>query len=74
MRGKLNWAAGGSQPHAVVTVGKEPYAWHDEGFHAKSMNDLVIYELHVGDFSPEGTFKGVTERLDYIRDPGRDSH
>ena len=25
--------------------------------------DLVIYELHVGTFSPEGSFDGVTRRL-----------
>ena len=30
----------------------------------------MIYELHVGDFSPEGTFNGVTQKLDYIRDLG----
>src|SRR5262249_5573124 len=31
---------------------------------------LVIYELHVGTFSPAGTFTGVTERLEYLRDLG----
>lgn len=67
---KLRWQPGSPQPHAIVTVGKSPYVWGDEGFGAKRMNELVIYELHVGDFSPEGSFKGVTEKLDYIRDLG----
>ncbi|MET0917839.1 MAG: alpha-amylase family glycosyl hydrolase [Burkholderiales bacterium] len=26
----------------------------------------MIYELHVGTFSPAGTFRGVRERLDYL--------
>ena len=34
------------------------------------MADLVIYELHVGTFSPAGTFDGVIERLPAIRDLG----
>lgn len=28
----------------------------------------TVYELHVGTFSPEGTFEGVVRRLDYLRD------
>ena len=32
--------------------------------------DLVVYELHVGTFSPEGTFDGVAARLPYLRDLG----
>ena len=32
--------------------------------------DLVVYELHVGTFSPEGTFAGVAARLPYLRDLG----
>jgi len=30
----------------------------------------MLYELHVGTFSPEGTFDGVAARLDYLRDLG----
>ena len=33
-------------------------------------DDLVIYELHVGTFSPEGTFEGGTRRLPLLRDLG----
>ena len=31
---------------------------------------LVIYELHVGTFTPEGTFDSARERLPYLRDLG----
>jgi malto-oligosyltrehalose trehalohydrolase len=67
---RLRWVAESPQPHAIVEVGVESYQWGDEGFGARPFHEQVIYELHVGDFSPEGTFKGVTERLDYIRDLG----
>src|SRR5215204_3771568 len=32
--------------------------------------EVVIYELHVGAFSEEGTYAGVEQRLDYLRDLG----
>lgn len=32
--------------------------------------ETVIYELHVGTFSPEGTFAGVEARLDYLVELG----
>jgi maltooligosyltrehalose trehalohydrolase len=34
------------------------------------LEDLVIYELHVGTFSEEGTFDGVVPRLPELRDLG----
>ena len=39
------------------------FAWTDGGWRGVAAADLVIYELHVGTFSPEGTFDGVTRRL-----------
>lgn len=66
----LRWVEGRPEPHSIIEIGKEPYVWNDAGFGSKPLNELVIYELHVGDFSPEGTFKGVTSRLDYLRDLG----
>ena len=36
------------------------------------MHGSVVYELHVGTFSPEGTFDGVIERLDHLVDLGVD--
>ena len=65
---RLRWHDG--QPHSVVRVGAEAYQWGDDGFGAKPLNQTIIYEVHVGDFSPEGTFAGVTQRLDYIQSLG----
>jgi maltooligosyltrehalose trehalohydrolase len=35
-----------------------------------ALDDLVLYELHVGTFSPEGTFDGVVPRLAKLRELG----
>lgn len=32
--------------------------------------DYCMYELHVGTFSPQGTFQGVIERIAYLKDLG----
>src|SRR5688572_5048825 len=69
----LRWSEGSPQPHALVAVGAEPYAWGDDSFGIKPLNQLVIYELHVGDFSPEGTFAGALERLDHLAGLGVDA-
>jgi maltooligosyltrehalose trehalohydrolase len=37
---------------------------------ALALDDLVLYELHVGTFSPEGTFDGVIPRLGALRELG----
>jgi malto-oligosyltrehalose trehalohydrolase len=69
----LRWAEGSPQPHALVEIGAQAYAWGDDGFGIKPLNQLVIYELHVGDFTPEGTFEGVIGRLDYLAGLGVDA-
>ena len=42
------------------------FAWTDQGFAARPLHDQVIYELHVGTFSPQGTFDGVATQLDHL--------
>lgn len=69
---KLDWS-GGSPAHALVEVGAAAYQWNDGDFGIKSLNQLVIYELHVGNFSPEGTFAGVMARLEYLSALGVDA-
>ena len=46
----------------------DPYAfdWQDASWKGKPWHHAVIYELHVGTFSPEGTFAGVEKRLDHL--------
>jgi maltooligosyltrehalose trehalohydrolase len=39
-------------------------------FRPKALRDAVIYELHVGTFTPTGTYAGARERLDHLVDLG----
>lgn len=42
------------------------FAWADPDWRGRPWPEAVVYELHVGTFSPEGTFAGVERRLDYL--------
>jgi len=42
------------------------FAWQDESWMGRRWEEAVIYELHVGTFSPEGTFAGVEQKLDHL--------
>jgi malto-oligosyltrehalose trehalohydrolase len=55
-------------PSAVV----DPCAfdWPDAAWRGRPWHEAVVYELHVGTFSPQGTFAGVAERLDYLAELG----
>src|SRR4051794_18371929 len=55
-------------PSQVVDPGR--FDWTDQGWRGITPETLVVYELHVGTFSPEGTFGGVTSRLGALRDLG----
>jgi maltooligosyltrehalose trehalohydrolase len=46
------------------------FEWTDEGWGGVSLDELVIYELHIGTFSEEGTFDGVVPRLAGLRELG----
>jgi len=46
------------------------YEWRDNEWHGRPSEEAVIYELHVGTFSREGTFAGAEAKLDYLSDLG----
>lgn len=46
------------------------FRWTDRGWSPPPLERLVIYELHVGTFSPEGTFAGAMSRLPHLVDLG----
>ncbi len=46
------------------------FDWHDSAWRGRRWEEAVIYELHVGAFTPSGTFSAVRERLDYLADLG----
>ncbi len=45
------------------------YRWR-ESWAGREWDDVVLYELHVGAFSPEGTFAGAALKLDHLADLG----
>lgn len=46
--------------------------WTDQQWRGRLIEGAVIYELHVGTFTAEGTFDAVIEKLDYLVDLGVD--
>lgn len=60
----------GWQPDGVhgpsSIVDHEAFEWHDDGWQPPPLASAVIYELHVGTFTPEGTFEAVCEKLDHL--------
>lgn len=49
-----------------LVIDPRTFAWTDESWRRPAFRDLVLYELHVGTFSPEGTFRGVREKLSHL--------
>jgi len=63
-----------SQPHGVHglsrVVDHGAHRWTDAGWRGIRLADAVTYELHVGTFTPEGTFDAVIERLGHLAELG----
>jgi maltooligosyltrehalose trehalohydrolase len=49
---------------ASAVVDTRNFPWTDAGFRGHALNELVIYELHAGTFSEEGTLEAAIARLD----------
>ncbi len=46
------------------------YAWRTPDWRGRRWEDTVILELHVGTFTPEGTFRAAIEKLEDVVDAG----
>ncbi len=58
-------------PSRVIELGRpDPGEATGEAWDGVALAELVIYELHVGTFSPAGTFDGVIPRLGELRELG----
>ena len=53
-----------------VIVDPEQFVWRDNHWRGRPWEQAVIYELHVGTFTPEGTFRALRERLEYLAELG----
>ncbi len=63
-----------SQPNGVHGLSRvydhASFVWSDAKFHAPPLSSAIIYELHVGTFTPEGTLDAAIRKLDYLVDLG----
>ena len=64
----------GWQPHGVTgpsrIVDHGAFAWTDDDFQARPLSSAVIYELHIGTFTPEGTFDSAIGKLGHLKELG----
>jgi maltooligosyltrehalose trehalohydrolase len=58
------------QPHGVHGPSRHldhgSFVWTDEHWQARPLAAAILYELHIGTFTPEGTFEAAIERLDHL--------
>lgn len=63
-----------SQPQDIFgpsqLVDDEQFQWQDQQWKGMPLKDMILYELHVGTFTPEGTFAGVQSKIPYLLELG----
>jgi malto-oligosyltrehalose trehalohydrolase len=58
-------------PHgASEVIDPASFKWRTEGWTGRRWEEAVIYELHVGTYTPEGTFRALIEKLDHLQSLG----
>jgi maltooligosyltrehalose trehalohydrolase len=58
-------------PHGPSqVVDSAAFQWTDRGWKGVSIQDLVIYEMHLGTFTPEGTWRAALEQLPELKNLG----
>ena len=55
---------------ASTVVDPQRFLWTDADFQGHAPGDLVLYELHVGSFTPSGTFEAIIQHLPALADLG----
>jgi len=55
-------------PSEVIDPGR--YPWKDAGWRGRPWQEAVIYELHVGTFTPEGTYAAARGKLHHLKEHG----
>lgn len=55
-------------PSEVIDLSS--YRWKTNDWTGRPWEEMIIYEMHIGCFTPEGTFEAAIERLDHLRELG----
>ncbi|HPQ80367.1 MAG TPA: malto-oligosyltrehalose trehalohydrolase [bacterium] len=62
------------QPEGVhgpsEVVDHSVFRWTDGSFTPPAFGDMILYEIHVGTFTPEGTFAAAADRLEALKEIG----
>lgn len=62
------------QPNGVHALSRvydqSAFAWNDSGFQPPPLSSVIIYELHIGTFTPTGTLDAAIEKLEALKDLG----
>ena len=66
---RTQWQPNGVHAESRV-VDHAAFAWSDNGWQSPPLSSALIYELHLGTFTPEGTLKSAESHLDYLKDLG----
>ncbi|KLK91788.1 1,4-alpha-glucan branching protein [Microvirga vignae] len=53
-----------------LVVDPRSYEWSDAFWNGRPWEETVLYEVHVGTATPEGTYAGLMKKLDALRDLG----
>ena len=56
--------------HGPSQVVDSNFSWQDEGWTGIPLDDYIIYELHTGTFTAEGTFTAIIPHLDTLKELG----
>lgn len=51
-------------------IDQAAFAWTDEQWQAPPLASAILYEVHIGAFTPEGTLESAESRLEYLKDLG----
>lgn len=52
-------------PSEVIHPGE--FQWEDQSWKGIPLEEMIIYEIHTGTFTPEGTFDAIIVFLDYLK-------
>lgn len=55
---------------ASEVIDPDTFEWLDDDWRGRAWEEAVIYELHLGAFSREGTYAGAEAKLDYLAELG----
>lgn len=62
------------QPQGVhcpsQVIDQDCFAWRDQNWSNIPLAEMIMYEVHVGTFTPEGTFKAIIPRLNELAELG----